>query len=84
MPPEYPEKKTQTTSTSKESMFSPNIPVVHSINGFELQQRGWVNIGQNAYAKDGETIQYDGVYFNYNGRRVVFFEDLENNKTPGE
>jgi len=71
---EYPEKKTESLS------FHPNIPEVHSINGFALQQRGWVNIGQNTYAKDGETIQYDGVYWNYNGKRITFFEDLSDKK----
>ena len=74
MPPEYPEKTT--VSFTLES----GLPTVHSINGFALQQRGWENIGGNTYEKEGERINYDGVYWTYNGERVQFFENLNNKK----
>jgi len=74
MPPEYPEKKTESISIGS------GLPVVHSINGFSLEQKGWINVGKNTYKKRGKTISYDGVYWSYNGKRVQFFEDLKDKK----
>ena len=70
--PEYPKQETVTLGSG--------LPEVHSINGFELQQRGWKSLGNSVYEKDGVHLKYDGVYWNWNGQRVQFFEDILNDK----
>ena len=76
--PTYPEQNSKSISTA--ISYNPNIPVMHRINGFSLEQNGWTSIGQNAYAKDGEVVKYDGVYWTSNGERVNFIEEIKPKK----
>lgn len=56
--------------------FNPNLPEVHSINGYSLEKEGWVKNG-SMYSRDGDTLTYDGVYWKLNNRPVQFMEDLK-------
>lgn len=60
---------------SKDTSFNPNIPVVHSINSFYLELRGWKKEG-SVFKKNNQELRYDGVHWMFEGRRVQFFEDL--------
>jgi len=75
--PEYPEKKTTTTSKAHSFVLGAGIPIVRSISGYFLQYEGWHHEKGNNYTKDGNTLNYDGVYWTLNGsKRIEFMEEL--------
>jgi len=73
--PEFPEKKTTTTSG-----FNPNIPVWHSLSQSVLEKNGWVKVDK-LYLKGEDSISYTGVHWILNGKtRIEFLEEINDKK----
>ena len=78
--PEFPEKPTQTKSSTNYSVsFGGGTPLVRSISGYFLQNEGWHHQKGNSYTKENNTIAFDGVHWELNGKtRVEFMHELKN------
>ena len=76
----FPEKPTQTKSTAQSVTFGGGIPVVRSINGYQLGRMGWEHKSGNTYTKNGNTIRYDGVKWYFNDREIEYIEDVDDSK----
>lgn len=77
--PEYPDKKTETKSTSNYSVsFGGGIPLVRSISGYFLQKEGWSFKQGTTYVKGDNEVTFDGVHWKLNGiTRVEFMHELK-------
>lgn len=86
--PEYPEEKPKTISAAKYSVsFGGGIPIVKSISGYFLSADGWHHQKGNTYTKENNTITFDGVHWELNGKtRVEFMHELKHelNKNNGD
>jgi len=71
----YSEQQTVTGSNLPPSINF-NAPIVHSLNSYSLEQKGWVRNGMT-WEKDGKVLTYDGAQWKQDGIVVDFFEDLK-------
>lgn len=74
--PDFPEKPTDTIGSGSAYVFGGGIPVVRSINGYQLGKLEWEHQVGNTYTKNGNTIRYDGVYWYFNDRVIEYIENI--------